>query len=75
MRTCGIIRQKKVNGKTSIYVEKDKRITFLSQYELSNIEIIMSKINILIDNKPTRKNIVFIRIGTKPSSSYLKTTS
>ena len=74
MRACGIIRQKKVNGKTSIYVEKDKRITFLSQYELSNVKIIISKTSIVIDNKPIRKDMIFIRIGIKLSSSYLKAT-
>ena len=68
MRTRGLIRQKKVNGKTSIYVEKDKWNTFLSQYEVCNVEIFMSETSIIIDNKPTRKNTIFIRIGTKSSS-------
>ena len=75
MKTCGIIRQKKVNGEMPISVEKDNWIVFLSQYELSNVEIIMSKTNIVIGNKPTRKNMPFIRIGTKSSSSYLKATA
>ena len=75
MRTCCLIRQKKVNGKKSIYVEKDKQIALLSQYELINIEIIISKTSISINNKPTRKNITFIRIGTKSSSLYLKAIS
>ena len=34
MRTCGLIRQKIINGKTSIYVERDKWNVFLSQYEV-----------------------------------------
>ena len=42
MRRCGLIRQKKVNGKTSFSVEKDKWIILFSQYELIGIEIIMS---------------------------------
>ena len=42
MRTCGLIRQRKVNGKTSCSVEKDKWIILFSQYELIGIEIIMS---------------------------------
>ena len=75
MRKCDLIRQKKVNGKTSIYVEKDKWITFLSHYELGNIEMIMSNASIVIDNTPTRKNVTFIRIGTKSSYSYLKAVS
>ena len=75
MRTCGLIRQKKVNGKTSISVEKDKWIIFFSQYELSNVEIIMSKTSIVIDDKAIRKNMTFIRIGAKLLSSYLKATT
>ena len=75
MRTCGLIRQKKVNGKTSFSVEKDKRNILFSQYELINVEIITSKTSIGIDNKSIRKNITFIRIGTKLSSSYLKATT
>ena len=75
MRKYGLIRQMKVNGKTSFSVEKNKWIIFLSQYELSNVKKIMSKTSIVIDNKPTRKNMTFICIGTKPLSSYLKTTT
>ena len=62
MRTCGLIRQKKVDGKTSFSVEKDKWIIFFSQYELIHVEIIMSKTSIVIDNNPIRKNMIFIRI-------------
>ena len=75
MKTCGLIRQKKVNGKTSIYVKKDKWITYLSQYEVINVEISISETSVAIDNKPTRKKMMFICIGTKSSSSYLKVTS
>ena len=35
----------------------------------------MSKTSIGIDNKPIRKNIAFICIATKSSSSYLKATT
>ena len=63
------IYQKKVNGKTSFSVDKDKSIIFFSQYKLINIEIIMSKTSIGIDNKPIRKNMTFIRIGIKSLSS------
>ena len=75
MRTCGLIRQKIINGKTSIYVERDKWNTFLSQYEVCGVEISTSKLSIVIDNKNTRKNMTYIRIGTKSSSSYLKATT
>ena len=77
LKICGLIRQKKVNGKTSISVEKDKWIIFLSQYELINVESIISKKIIVVYNKPTRKrkSMIFIRIGTKSSSSYTKATT
>ena len=75
MRTCGLVRQKIINGKASIYVEKDKWNAFLSQYEVCGVEISASKLSIVIDNKNTRKNMTIIRIGTKSSSSYLKATT
>ena len=39
MRTCGLVRQKIINGKASIYVEKDKWNAFMSQYEVCGVEI------------------------------------
>ena len=75
MRTCGLIRQNIINGKTSIYVEKDDQNAFLSQYEVCDVEISTSKFSVVIDNKDTRKNMTYIRIGTKSSSSYLKATT
>ena len=63
MRICGLIRQKKVNGKTSFSVEKDKWVIFFNQYELINVEIIASKTSIVIDNKPIRNNMIFIVLG------------
>ena len=72
MKTCSIIQQKKVNAKMSTSTSRDKWNMFLSQYKLNNVEISMSKICIVIDNKLTRKNLIFIRIGTKSSLSYSK---
>ena len=46
-----------------------------SLYEWINGVIIMSKTSIVINNNPIRKNMTFIRIGTKSSSSYLKVTT
>ena len=43
MRTCGLICQKMINGKISIYVEKDKWNAFLSQYDVFGVEISTSK--------------------------------
>ena len=71
MKTCGLIQQKKANGNTSTSISRDKWNMFLSQYKLNNVEISMSKLRI-VDSKLTRKNMTFIRIGTKSSLSYPK---
>ena len=72
MRTCGLIRQKMINGKTSYIIEQIKWNGFLSQYEVYDVEICTSKFTIVTDNIRKRKDITFIRIGTKSSSSYTK---
>ena len=72
MKICGLIRQKKVNGMTSISITRDQCIIFISQYQLRNVEIIMFKTGTIIDDKLIRKNLIFIRIGNRSSSSYLK---
>ena len=75
MRTCGLIRQKMINGKTSYIVEQVKWNAFLSQYEVYDVEIYTSKFTIATGIKRKRKDMAFIRIGTKSSSSYLKVTT
>ena len=75
MRTCGLIRQKTINGKASYIVEKVKWIAFFSQYEVCDVEISTSKFTNGIENKKIRKSMTFIRIGTKSSSSYTKATT
>ena len=75
MRTCGLIHQKIINGKTSIYVEMDQWNDFLSRYEECDVEISTFKFSVDINNKNARKNMIYIRIGTKSSSSYLKATT
>ena len=72
MKTCGLIRQKKFNGMTFISVARDKCIIFISQYELINVKTIMFQTRNVIDDKLTRKEMTYHRIGNKPSSSYLK---
>ena len=42
----------------------------MSQYELRDVESSTSKLTLIDGNKNTRKNMTFIRIGTKSSSSY-----
>ena len=75
MRTCGIIRQNITSGKSSYIMEQIKWNALLSQYELCDVEISTSKFTAIIDNKITRKNMTFIRIGTNSSSSYSKPTT
>ena len=75
MRTYGLLRQKMTNGKTSYSVEQMKWIAFLSQYKVYDIEISTSKFTIFTDNVKKRKDMTFICIGTKLSSSYTKATT
>ena len=72
MKTCCLIRQKITGGKSSYTIEHLKWDALLSQYELCDVEISTSELTLTIDNKITRKNMTFIRIGTKSSSSYTK---
>ena len=64
----------KVNEKILISIEKYQWVSFMSKYELSNVEIITSNISVAVDNKQIRKNMKCIRIGTESSSSYIKVT-
>ena len=74
MRTCGLIRQKITGGKSSYSIEHLKWDALLSQYELRNVEISTSKLAVIGGNK-NRKDMTFIRIGTKSSSSYTTPTT
>ena len=42
---------------------------------MSNVKYIMSKISDVPNNKQSRKNMTFIRIGTNSPSSYIKATT
>ena len=53
-------------------IARDKWNMFLSQYKWNNVEISMSKIRIVIDNKLIKKNMIYIRFGTKSLLSYPK---
>ena len=75
MITCCLIRQNMINGKTSYIVEQIKWNAFLSQYKVCDVEIYTSEFTIVTDNIQKRKDMTFIRIGTKSSSSYTKPTT
>ena len=75
MRTCWIIHKKMTSGKSSYIIEHFKWNALLSQYELCDVEMSTSKFTVIINNKITRKNMTFICIGTKSSTSYTKPTT
>ena len=53
----------------------DQLISFISQYELSKVEIIKYKISVVTNNKKSRRDMTFIRIGRKSLSSYIEVTT
>ena len=50
LEKSGLISRKCVRGEIKIIIQKDQLISFLSEYESSNIEIYKSKLNLLIEN-------------------------
>ena len=44
----------------------------MTEYELVNIEINLSNVDVLVQNKLVRRDAYFIRIGNKNHHSYLK---
>jgi len=74
-KTCGVIRQKKVNGKMIVLIVKDQWILFISQYELTKVGIIKSKVSVAANNNQSRRDMVFIRVGMKSTSFYTKVTT
>ena len=75
LKTCGVIRQKKLNGKMIVLIVKDQWILFISQYELTKVGIIKSKVSVAANNNQSRRDMVFIRIGIKSTSFYTKVTT
>ena len=75
LKTCGLIHQKKVNEKIILSTIMVQWISFIRQYELSKVEISKYKVNTATNNKKSRRDMIFIRIGTKSTSSYIKATS
>ena len=72
MIKCGVIRRNAVCGEMTTIILNDQWISFKSEYELVNIEINKSKVDVLLENKLRRRDVSFIRIGNKQYSSYLK---
>ena len=50
MRTCGLIRQMMISGKSSYIIERVKWNAFFRQYEFCGVVIHTSKFAVIIDN-------------------------
>ena len=51
LKTCSIIRQKKVSGKMIVSIVTDQWISFISQHELTKVQIIKFKVAAVPNNK------------------------
>ena len=72
MIKCEHIRRKVVCGEITTIIRNDQWTSFKLEYELVNIEINKSKVDILVKNKLVRRNVYFIRIGNKNYPSFPK---
>ena len=55
-------------------IQKDQGISFVSEYEVINVEINKSKSDVLVDSKLLRRDVSFIRISNKNYPPYLKSS-
>ena len=55
-------------------IQKDQGISFVSEYEVINVEINKSKSDVLADSKLLRRDVSFIRISNKNYPPYLKSS-
>ena len=55
LKTCVLIRQKKVNAKMIISIVMDQLISFISQYEWSRVEIIKYKVSVVANNNKVKE--------------------
>ena len=62
LKTCGLIRQKKVNEKMIVSILMDQWIYFISQYELSEVDISKYKVSVVANNKKSRRDMTFIQL-------------
>ena len=69
---CGLIRRKVVYVEMTTIIRNHQWMSFKSEDELVNIEIIKSKVDLLVENKLHRRGVSFVRIGNKNYPSYLK---
>ena len=57
---CGLLRQQVVSGDMTTIIVYDKWKSFIVEYELVNIEINQSKVDVLFRNKLVRRDGYFI---------------
>ena len=55
--------QNNVRGKMRMRIRKDPWLSFISEYEWSNVKVNKSKWDIPIENSVIRKDVSFIRIS------------
>ena len=69
---CWLIRRKVVCGEITTIIWNDQWTSFKSEYELVHIEIVKSKVDVLVANKLRRRDVSSIRIGNKNYPLFLK---
>ena len=65
LKICGLIRYQLLRGNMTIYILKDKWKSFSTEYQLSDLEMETSKLNI----GSSRKETFCVRIGKKLPTS------
>ena len=59
MLKCGLVRQQFISGDMTTIFVYDKWKSFVAEYELLNIEINKSKVDVLVRNKLVRRDVYF----------------
>ena len=54
---CGFLRQKFVRGDMTTIILNDQWKSFITEYELVNVEINNSKVDLLVENKLLRRDV------------------
>ena len=69
---CGLIRRKVVRSEMTTIIQKKQWMSFILEHELINVKINKSKVNVFVENKLLRRDVLFIRIGNNNYPSYVK---
>ena len=59
----GLIRRKVVRSEMTTIIQKKQWMSFISEYELINVKINKSKVNVFVENKLLRRDVSFIQIS------------